>query len=47
MKLYDLGFFVFVLFVLNCAQFEKDRLRCEKSDYTEKGCSIHKKIKKV
>ena len=45
MKLFDFGFLAFILFVANAVQFEKDRVRCEKSDYQASGCSVHKKLK--
>lgn len=46
MKCFELiGLIAFALFVSNCFQFEKDRVRCEKAGYEADGCSIHKEVK--
>jgi hypothetical protein len=47
MKLFDIAFIAFFLFVANCLQFEKDQKRCEKAGYELAGCSIHKKAKEL
>ena len=45
MKLYDFGLVLFVLFVVNCLQFEKARKICEENHYESKGCKVHKDLK--
>lgn len=45
MKLFELvGLFAFILFVTNCIQYDKDRVRCEKANYEASGCSVFKKV---